>query len=256
MSILHYYFVDYILTIDSTIFIYAGNSMKQKISFLLLSIILLLVFNSCNDKNNITGPSVTQSILLNGQINNWKLGNKHLLRFGVRASGDARYHYYHSIDSCSISSSGAFSFLPLPLPDSMTFMEKWIHHASVYYPGTITISDTSVQLSDQVSFIVYSDSSKTNIGTLIRENFIDPWQEKLGYYCTNFVYATGDLDISGTYFSYPDSVFCNLHYIKGWNTETMKIISINGNSKNYEMTTAEPDGAKWFFMYGNYYIDN
>jgi hypothetical protein len=219
--------------------------MKHKISFLLLSVLIIIAFNSCKDNSNVTGPSLSQPILLNSQISNWNLGNNYLLRFAIYGD-DYSYRIY--LDSSLISSSGAFSIFPKPLPASVNLPSSWNNYAS-----SLTVSDTNVQLSNPAQFIVYSDSLQSNVGTIERENFIpDSGKDNIGWFITKFYYATGNLNVEGYYLlnGLSDTVYCNLHYTKGWNTVTRKLLLNNNSHVNYELSTNEPEGAKWIYKSG------
>jgi hypothetical protein len=221
--------------------------MKQKISFLLLSVLLIIAFNSCKKDSNVTGPSPGQSLLINSQISGWDLGNNYMLRFAIYGN-DYSYHIY--LDSSIISSSGAFSIYPKPLPGYVAFPSlAWNKYAS----GSLTVSDTNVQLSNQAQFIVYSDSLNKNVGIIERMNFTpDSGKDNIGWFITYFYYATGNLNVGGYYLldGKYDTVFCDLHYTKGWNTVTEKLLFNNNYRVNFELSTYEPSGAKWIYKSG------
>ena len=71
-----------------------------------------------------------------------------------------------------ISTSGTFSIFPSPPPDSLIYLQNWSH-----FPITYTVSDTFVRFSQQAQLLVYSDSSKSIVGTLVRENYIPDWNQ-------------------------------------------------------------------------------
>ena len=47
-----------------------------------------------------------------------------------------------------------------------------------------------------------------------------------------------------------------MEYKKGWNTISKKTFSVNSSGSKHELTTHEPEGAKWIYMSGYIYPGN
>ena len=99
---------------------------------------------------------------------------------------------------------------------------------------------------------VYSNSSKSYVGTISREKNSSDSIFSIGWFYTNYVYVTGDLNIKGYDVPYAnaDTNYYNFEFKKGWNAICSITRSVKENTLFFEYSTHEPENGKWIYLKG------
>jgi hypothetical protein len=221
--------------------------MTQKIKFFLISLILLLTINSCKEKNNSITSNVTiNQLKLEGHISGLNSGNNYTVKFKI-----PQYYfpdYYFILDSCQVDSSGNFSLIPGPVPDSLT--NPIVADNS---NDNSFISDTTTRFlyaSYPSAVYVYSNVSKLETGVVWRMKKLISNYVYVGWFYTTYIYVNKNVDIHGygtTAISLYVNEYHNLSLKRGWNKISRKLMSVVSGDV-YESASEEPPGAEWIYQ--------
>ncbi|MCF8307131.1 MAG: hypothetical protein K9I71_11330 [Ignavibacteriales bacterium] len=218
--------------------------------------IVILLFISCNNEENIVGND-NSGFALSGKIINWDLGEGKIIEFvPLRGSGGGPDPIYTgNFGNCVISTDGSFSILlKAPPEDFFTVSSQkncgllgqdsslsYIKDAAVVFLSVI--DNNSMFLGD----VIYSNRSRfffddsSNIGDFFMGL---EWIDRDYNFQKTIVYSDS---LDGQLFT--QTIIYDLQLKKGWNKYFVKLLGLGTDFRTTSITLTEPSGGKWYYLH-------